>query len=123
MSEYISGACNIGASEIKSRQRVAIFGALAFLVVAYLLIAANASITTRLIAFVPALVASVGFIQARRKFCVAFGFMGVFNFEKTGTSTRITLNEDLKADRKYAVKLLLQSALSAVVLTALVIAI
>lgn len=123
MSEYISGACNIGPSEIKSRQRVAIFGALAFLVVAYLLIAANASITTRLIAFVPALVASVGFIQARRKFCVAFGFMGVFNFEKTGTSTRITLNEDLKADRKYAVKLLLQSALSAVVLTALVIAI
>lgn len=123
MSEYISGSCNIGPSEIKSRQRVAIFGALAYLAVGFLLITGSATLATRLIIFIPALVASVGFIQARRKFCVAFGFMGVFNFEKTGTSTRITLNEDLRADRKYAVKLLLQSLLSAVVLTALVIAI
>ena len=64
---------------------------------------------------------SVGYIQSKRKFCVAFGFLGVFNFDKTGNTRKITLNQDLKADRKYAVKLLLHSVLVAIALTAVVV--
>lgn len=120
MSEYIAGSCNIGPSEIKQRQRVAYIGGLLYLISAITLIATNAATSTRLLLFIPALICSVGFIQARRKFCVAFGFMGVFNFEKVGGTRKITINADLAADRKYAVKLLLQSVLAAIALTALV---
>jgi hypothetical protein len=59
-------------------------------------------------------------IQSRKKFCVAYGFLGVFNFEKTGDVRKITVNKDLANDRKYAIKLLLHSVLAAALLTALV---
>jgi hypothetical protein len=65
--------------------------------------------------------ATTGLIQARKKFCVAFGFMGVFNFEKIGNTHKIKVNQDLKADRQYAVRLLLQSVLAAIALTVLVV--
>lgn len=121
MSEYISGACNIGPSEIKRRQQGAVIGGVLFLLTAILFIATNASTATRLISFIPAMLFAVGVIQARRKFCVAYGFLGVFSFEKIGATTKVKVNQELVADRKYAVKLLLQSVLAAAVLTSVVI--
>lgn len=121
MSEYISGACNIGPSEIKRRQQGAVVGGVLFLLTAILFIATNASTSTRLISFIPAMLFAVGVIQSRRKFCVAYGFMGVFSFEKIGETTKVKVNQELAADRKYAVKLLLQSVLAAAVLTSVVI--
>ena len=121
MSEYISGACNIGPSEIKRRQQGAVVGGVLFLLTAILFIATDASTTTRLISFIPAMLFTVGVIQSRRKFCVAYGFMGVFSFEKIGETTKVKVNQELAADRKYAVKLLLQSVLAAAVLTSVVI--
>jgi hypothetical protein len=120
MSEYISGACNIGPAEIKRRKQGAVIGGIAFLLTALLLISTNTSTSARLIAFLPALLFTVGLIQSRRKFCVAYGFLGVFSLEKLGATTKISINQDLKADRSYAIKLLLQSVLAAAVLTALV---
>ncbi|MGI9198152.1 MAG: hypothetical protein ACR2I9_00360 [Candidatus Nanopelagicaceae bacterium] len=121
MSEYIAGACNIGKSEIKQRKRVAYSGAIVFVAISIWLILIDAPTGSRLLAFFPAVAATTGLIQARRKFCVAFGFMGVFNFEKIGSTHKITINQDLKADRNYAVRLLLQSVLAAIALTALVV--
>lgn len=120
MSEYISGACNIGPAEIKRRKQGAVIGGIAFLLTALLLISTNTSTSARLIAFLPALLFTVGLIQSRRKFCVAYGFLGVFSLAKLGATTKISINQDLKADRSYAIKLLLQSVLAAAVLTALV---
>ena len=120
MSEYISGACNIGPAEIKRRKQGAVVGGIAFLLTALLLISTNTSSLARLIAFLPALLFTVGLIQSRRKFCVAYGFLGVFSLEKLGATTKIYINQDLKADRSYAIKLLLQSVLAAAVLTAFV---
>ena len=121
MSDYIAGACNIGNDEIKRRRQGALFGAILFAVTTLLFVLTNAPTSTRLITFVPALLFTVGLIQSRKRFCVAYGFLGVFNFEKLGGTKKITINQDLKADRKYAVKLLLQSVIAAVVLTALVV--
>jgi hypothetical protein len=120
MSEYVSGACNIGPAEIKRRKQGAVIGGIAFFLTALLLIGSNASTSARLIAFLPALLFTVGLIQSRRKFCVAYGFLGVFSLEKLGATTKISINQDLKTDRSYAIKLLLQSVLAAAVLTALV---
>ena len=121
MSEYIAGACNIGPSEIKRRKQGAALGAVLYLITAISFVATSAPTGTRLITFIPAMLFAVGYIQSKRRFCVAFGFLGVFNFEKTGSTRKITINQDLKADRKYAVKLLLHSVLVAIALTAVVV--
>mgnify|MGYP003328948122 CR=1 FL=1 len=121
MSNYQAGACNIGPSEIKRRRQGALVGAILFAVTTILFVVTDASTSTRLVTFIPALLFAVGMIQSKRKFCVAYGFMGVFSFEKLGDTKKVTVNQDLKADKKYAVKLLLQSVAIAIVLTALVI--
>lgn len=121
MSEYQAGSCNIGPSEIKRRRQGALIGAILFAITSLLFVVTNASTSIRLITFIPALLFAVGMIQARRKFCVAYGFMGVFSLEKLGATKKVTVNQDLKTDRKYAIKLLLQSVAVAIVLTALVV--
>jgi hypothetical protein len=120
MSEYIAGACNIGPSEIKRRRQGALIGAVLFVITTLLFVITDAPTTTRILAFIPALLFAVGMIQSRKRFCVAYGFLGVFSLEKLGATTKISINQDLKADRKYAIKLLLQSVATAAVLTALV---
>ncbi|MBU6264161.1 MAG: hypothetical protein KGM39_05240 [Actinomycetales bacterium] len=121
MSNYQAGACNIGPSEIKRRRQGALVGAVLFAITTILFVVTDASTSTRLVTFIPALLFAVGMIQSKRRFCVAYGFMGVFSFEKLGDTKKVTVNQDLKADKKYAVKLLLQSVAIAIVLTALVI--
>lgn len=121
MSNYQAGACNIGPSEIKRRRQGALVGAVLFAITTILFVVTDASTSTRLVTFIPALLFAVGMIQSKRRFCVAYGFMGVFSFEKLGDTKKVTVNQDLKADKKYAIKLLLQSVAIAIVLTALVI--
>ena len=121
MSNYQAGTCNIGPSEIKRRRQGALVGAILFAITTLLFVVTDASTSTRLVTFIPALLFAVGMIQSKRRFCVAYGFMGVFSFEKLGDTKKVTVNQDLKADKKYAVKLLLQSVAVAIVLTALVV--
>ena len=119
--EYIAGSCNIGPAEIKRRYQAAIFGGVAYLISAVALIARDASTATRLVAFLPATAASVGYVQARRKFCLAYGLAGLFSLEKTGATTKVKDPVALKADRAYALKILGISFLPAIVLTAVVV--
>ena len=121
MSEYISGACNIGPAEIKRRKQGAYLGGALYLIVSISLIASDASKSARLWVFLPAALFAVGYIQSKRKFCVAYGFLGIFNFEKLGKTTKIKVNQELKADRKYAIKLSVQALLLAITLTLLII--
>ena len=118
MSEYISGACNIGPSEIKRRKQGALLGAILYFISVITVAATNMS---PYISFIPALLFAIGYFQSKKKFCVAYGFLGIFNFEKLGNTKKISVNQDLIADRKYAVKLLFQSLLAAAVLTAAVV--
>lgn len=120
MSDYIAGSCNIGPAEINRRKRVAYLGSILFVLYSIWLVASDASWSMRLTAFFPAMVAVVGYVQARRKFCVAYGFMGVFSFEKAGDTRKITVNQDLLADRAFARKLVLQATAIAALLTVLV---
>jgi hypothetical protein len=65
------------------------------------------------------MVFSVGFIQSRKKFCLAYGFMGTFNLGKLGDISRVQSPEDRRADRKTALSILAQAALLALALTAI----
>lgn len=121
MSDYVAGSCNIGPSEIHRRYQVAITGGVLYSLLAIFLIASDQSTSTRLIAFAPAMLASVGFIQARNRFCFAYGLMGVFNFDTAGDVKKIKDPAALKADRTNALKIIGKSFLLASVMTALVV--
>jgi hypothetical protein len=117
-SEYIPGVCNLGKSEIRQRQVVALFGIFLTVSTATTLLATDQSRTSRLSIFIPALVFSIGFVQSRSKFCLAYGLAGTFNFERLGKITKVQSDEDRKADRKTAIAILLKSAALAALITA-----
>lgn len=114
---YVPGTCNLGKAEIRRRQIVALIGAALALSSFVGLQAADAPNSARFSLFAPLMVFSVGFIQSRRKFCLAYGLMGTFNLGKLGDITRVQNPEDRKADRKTATSILLQSGLLALVMT------
>lgn len=118
---YVPGTCNLGKAEIRRRQIVALIGALLTLSSFVGLLAADTANSARWSLFAPLMVFSVGFIQSRKRFCLAYGLMGTFNLGKLGDITRVQSPEDRKADRKTAVSILLQSALLALALTALLV--
>jgi hypothetical protein len=117
-SEYIPGTCNIGKGEIRQRQLVALFGIFLTVSSASALLATDQSRSSRLSIFIPALVFSIGFVQSRSKFCLAYGLAGTFNFERLGKISKVQSAEDRKADRKTAIAILLKSAALAALITA-----
>jgi len=117
-SEYVAGSCNIGKGEIRRRQIVALFGVFLTISSATALLATDQSRSSRISIFLPALVFSIGFVQSRSKFCLAYGFAGTFNFDRLGKISRVASIEDRKADRKTAIVILLKSAALAALITA-----
>jgi len=118
--QYIPGSCNIGKGEIRRRQFVALVGLILSLLTLLGFSRADAPTSIRLSIFFPLLVASVGFVQSRSKFCLAYGFAGTFNIGKLGDIKRVASEEDRKADRATALKILSKSFLLASIATAVV---
>jgi hypothetical protein len=118
--EYIPGTCNIGKGEVRRRQLVALVGL--FFSISTLLAFSTVDTPTeiRLGIFFPLMVASVGFVQSRSKFCLAYGFAGTFNVGKMGDIKRVASKEDRAADRKTALVILGKSFLLAAIATAVV---
>ena len=116
---YVPGTCNLGKAECRRRQFVALLGL--FLTGSTLagLIGSDAPSSARWGLFVPLMVFSVGFVQSRKKFCLAYGLMGTFNLGKLGDISRVQSADDRLADRKTALTILAQSAILALVLTSL----
>lgn len=121
-NEYIAGACNIGKGEIRRRQFVALIGAAITITTAITLFTTDQSKAARLSIFIPAMIFAIGFVQSRKKFCLAYGLAGTFNFGSLGDVKRVQSIEDRKADRKTALSILAQSAMLAVAITAVVFA-
>lgn len=119
-AEYIPGTCNIGGGELTRRRMVAVLGLILTLSSAATLISNEASRQTRLGIFLPALVMSVGWVQSRKRFCLAYGFAGTFNFGTLGKLSKVSDQADRAADRKTATKIFAQSALYALLVTAFV---
>lgn len=114
-AEYIPGSCNIGPAEIRQRQAVAILGFTLFIASSLALFGIDAPRSTRLGLFFPLLVASVGWVQSRKRFCLAYGFMGTFNFGKLGKISRVSDKQSKRADRLTALSILVQALIYAVV--------
>jgi hypothetical protein len=117
---YVAGSCNIGPQEIRRRQLVGGIGV--FLTVTTILgfYQHHTSHLARLGVFLPAVVMSMGYLQARKKFCLAFGLSGLFNFGKLGAPHRVISEIDRKIDREAAIKLMVQAVTLAAAVTAVV---
>jgi hypothetical protein len=120
--EYIPGTCNIGGSELKSRKIVAAIGLVLSLFTLITFISTDVPRAARLGIFIPLLVLSVGWVQSRKKFCLAYGFAGTFNFGKLGNVSRVADPIARAADRKTALTIIGECVLYAALLTALVVA-
>ena len=118
--EYIPGTCNIGKGGIRRRQLVALIGLILVITTTVGLVSAESPKSARLSVFIPALVFSIGFIQSRRKFCLAFGLMGTFIFGPLGKLSRVADSEDRKRDRKTAISILIQSLSLALTITLII---
>ena len=121
-TEYIAGSCNIGKGEVRRRKFVALIGAAITLTTATTLFTTDQSRIARLSIFIPAIIFAIGFVQSRKKFCLAYGLAGTFNFGGLGDVKRVQSEEDRKADRKTALSILTQSAMLAAAITAVVFA-
>lgn len=118
--QYVAGSCNIGKAEVRQRQVVELIGL--FLSVSALVgfITTDAAPSIRLGIFLPLAIFSIGFVQSRKRFCLAYGFMGTFNFGRLGKISRVADKAALAADRKTAITILVQSLALAAVLTLIV---
>ena len=117
---YIPGTCNIGKGEIRRRQFVALVGAVISAIYLAGLVSTSAAPGARLGIFIPLTVASIGWVQSRKKFCLAYGFMGTFNFGKLGELSKVSDKSTQAADRKTAFLILGQSLSLAAILTLIV---
>lgn len=118
---YIAGTCNIGPGEINRRRFVALIGLVLSVISLIGLVSTSAPWNLRLGIFFPLMVASIGWVQSRKKFCLAYGFMGTFNFGKLGQISRVSDSESRSADRKTALTILLQAVLYAAIVTAVIV--
>ena len=115
--EYVAGSCNIGTGEIRRRQVVALAGAVISATSLVGLLNTDAARSARYSLFIPLMVFAIGFVQSRKKFCLAYGFLGTFNFGKLGQISRVSDPISKKADRKTALTILAQSIALALGLT------
>ncbi|CAB4561890.1 MAG: hypothetical protein F2555_00815 [Actinobacteria bacterium] len=121
MDTYQAGVCNIGGAEVARRRQVAIIGGVIYLALALYAVIQNFSPSASLVLFAPASIFAIGFVQSRKRFCLAYGLMGTFNFQKLGSISKVGDKAALAADRKMAIRIVVQSLGIAFILTALVI--
>lgn len=112
-STYQPGVCNIGGAEVQARKRVAQIGALIFIAFALFALFADFTVAQGAIALLPALIGSIGFVQSRKKFCLAFGLMGTFNFAELGKISKVATREEIATDRHQALLIIMQSTVIA----------
>ena len=121
-ADYIPGTCNIGAGEVSRRRLVAFIGLALSLVAFITFISMETPRSARISIFIQLLVTTIGWLQARKKFCLAFGIAGTFNFGKMGQLSRVADPISRAADRSATIKLFAQSTAYAAAITTIVIA-
>lgn len=118
-AQYQPGVCNIGGAEVQRRKRVAQIGSVLFIAYAIFAFYTDMQSSSAVFSFIPAMLAAVGFIQSRRKFCFAFGLLGTFNFVELGKLSKVASPADIATDRKVALIIIGQSFLLALAATSL----
>jgi hypothetical protein len=108
--QYVPGSCNIGPDEIAMRRRAGHAGLAATAVLAAGLLRSGAHPAWRLTLALPAAGAAAGYLQARHRFCAAFGFRGVYNFDRLGHERAVGDDDAELQERRQARRIAAESA-------------
>jgi len=114
-SAYRPGTCNIGADEIGRRRRAGHVGLIVTVMTLAALLVLHVPGPLRLILFLPAAGAAIGYLQAWFRFCAAFGARGVYNFGPLGRTSQVDDRAAAARDRAMAWRLALGSVAIGVV--------
>lgn len=120
------GVCNIGPAEIRVRKMTAVLGLILITALFIFLKVIKASRGLYSLEIFPATLLTIGWIQARFRFCIYFGIRGLFNFGGLGKSSSTETIDDAvfrAADRALALKLLARAVILALPITAILIVI
>jgi hypothetical protein len=106
-TEYVAGSCIIGSAEINQRRRIGYIGlavtGLGFILYILSVFSLDINPLFGFLFIIPGSSAAIGFIQARRKFCAAYGFSSVANVTvQLGTTVKIEDEIKRKKDRNKA---------------------
>jgi len=104
LNRSVGTRCNIGPAELARRRRSAYAGTAVTVVVLAGLLVAGAPGPVRLLVLWPiAAGAAVAWLQVTRRFCVAFGALGLENFGRLGAQVPVDAAQRA-ADRRQALR-------------------
>lgn len=109
IDDYQPGRCNIGPAEIARRRRAGHVGVIATVGIVAALILIGVPPVARFVAILPAAIAASGYLQARERFCAAYGSRGIFNFGDAGDAETVVDQEARELDRRKARRISLTS--------------
>jgi hypothetical protein len=116
--DYVAGVCNIGGWEIRRRRSAAIAAFGVAVVLFAILVAVDAPQWTRIAVVAPLWGGFISWLQARRRFCVAYAMGGLSNFGEGEASRQAVVDPVQRAlDRRATVLLLRDAFLLALVPT------
>jgi hypothetical protein len=116
--DYVAGACNIGPWEIRRRRRAALAAFVGAAVLFAFLVAIGAPAWTRLVLLLPLWAGGIAWLQARRRFCVAYAMGGMANFgDGEATRQSVVDPEQRAADRHATISLVRDAFLLAIIPT------
>jgi len=121
MAEYQPGVCNIGRDEQRTRRLGGVVSLVAALGVVGFVLASGRPDSLLLVSFPLFFGAAVGFVQARMRFCAAFGALA--RYDLSGSGGESGTGEDREAvrrDRRKAATVLAYAAGLAAIATAIV---
>ena len=108
--------CNIGPDEVAQRRRSAISATVLFVLVAVAVVAIDVPAPARLLLWPVAAAVGITWLQVARRFCVAFGALGLENFGRLGRQVQVDPSQRA-ADRRRAFMLILEGAVIGLALT------
>ncbi len=105
--DYVPGVCNIGRAEIRQRKLIGWIALVVCIALWATLVVWKVAAPWRLLLFLPAVVAAIGFLQAAWHFCAKFGLNGVFNFgPNVGKTDTVEQTEFRRQDRRTALRII-----------------
>jgi hypothetical protein len=117
---YVPGVCNIGPWEIRRRRAFAIAGFVVAAVLLVGLVASGAPAPARVILVLPLWGGCFSWLQARRRFCVAFAMGGIANFGDGEATRRAVVDAEAhRADLVATLRMTRDSFLLALAPTAI----
>ena len=112
---YTAGVCNLGQPEINQRRRIGKIGLLlsiiGFFVFFGLVLLYDLHPVLGIILVIPGVMASIGFVQAKEQFCVAYALNNVHAMGGLGVTTKIDNIAEIKQNRNKAFRLISRSLL------------